>query len=181
MPTIDQIKNTLLYLGFSPDKITPLVIVALGLYFFITKNISKVKDRAEDIEKCIIEIQTSLRTKYKMQFQQIIANKYGEAHSPMVLKNEFREFITEPKLDKQIKNKKKDLLKWLNKQKPQTGLDAQDDISNFVSSNEVTKYLDLTEYKQNLGGVSEYQLNFLMLTKYYQQATFAKRFRQNKY
>lgn len=76
--------------------------------------------------------------------------RYGQAHSPIVLKNEFKELVTTPKLDEQIKNKNKDLLDWLKKRKPLTGLDAQDDIADFVISGEIEKYLDLKKYKQYL-------------------------------
>ena len=102
------------------------------------------------IEHAIIEIQTFLKTKFRIDLSYPIAIKYGQSHNPIVIKEEFKKFIKTPKLDQQIKEKEAQLLEWLKAKKPQTGLDAQDYISEFVISDEVSKYLNLKEYKQHL-------------------------------
>lgn len=167
--SFSDISSFLDYFGLTPHSLAPLVLVGIILYFFISKTINKVSDRVSDIEQCIIEIQTTLRTKYKMQFQQNITSKYGVAHSPIVLRNEYRDYILKTKLDKQIKSREKELLEWLKEQKPKTGLDAQDDIGELVSSDVIAKYLDLTEYKQNLykkGKTSEDAIGILAVYLY---------------
>ena len=70
-------------------------------------NISKLKTGVEAIERCIIEIQSTLKAKdTTLNFVHSIASAYGDSHSPLVLKPEFKPFITEAKLDEQIASKK---------------------------------------------------------------------------
>ncbi|MEK7498138.1 MAG: hypothetical protein AAB656_04445, partial [Patescibacteria group bacterium] len=114
------------------------------------KLIDKVGNRVIDIESCVTELQTFLKVRFPgSEFQRSLSN-YGQPGSPIVLKNDFRTFITTPEMDKQVNSKKKNLLGWLRKRKPKTGLDAQDHIAYLVESDEIEKYLNLTKYKQNL-------------------------------
>lgn len=155
MPDFNYIKDFLASYGFTAKNIAPLIVLLAVFYFAISKTIGdtirKVGDRVKDMEHCIIEIRSILKTKFpRISLEHSIAS-YGRANSPIVLKNEFRTFITESELDKQIKEKKTELLEWLKKQNPKTGLDAQDNIGNLVmTEDEIVKYLDLTEYRQNL-------------------------------
>lgn len=149
-PSWSELAGFLSFYGFTPQTVTPLVVISFFLYLLLSKHIDHVKERTAYIERCIVEIQGILTNKYELRFQQSIAAKYGQANSPIVLKNQFRKYITEPDLDKQIEQKKSELVAWLKNEKPQTGLDAQDYITHFVGSNEVNDYLDLTQYKQNL-------------------------------
>lgn len=154
MLSYDQVAGFLASYGFTLHNIAPLIVIASLLYIAIKKtigsDITNIGSRVKNMEHSMIEIQTMFKTKYPKLTLQHTISKYGEANSPIVLKPEFKTFITEPNLDKQIENKKSEPVEWLKKQKPKTGLDAQDDIGNFVTSDEVSKYLNLTEYKQNL-------------------------------
>lgn len=68
----------------------------------------------------------------------------------MVLKDEFKQYVTKTSIETQVENKRGELINWLKEQKPDTGIDAQDRISNLVISGEIEKFLDLTQYKQYL-------------------------------
>lgn len=106
--------------------------------------------RMETIEHCIIEIQTVMKAKFAgLNFTHTIT-KYGVGRSPIRLRDEYMKFITVPKLDKQIKSKNNELLKWLKDKKPSNGLDAQDHIIDLVVSENILDYLKLDDYKQNL-------------------------------
>jgi len=139
MLTYKQIIDFLAAYGFTPHNVAPLVVLAIGLYFFIKRDFKEVSrtiqyltNRVTTIEHCIIEIQTLFKAKFtNISFQHTI-QKYGQTNSPIVLKNEFKKFITVPKLDIQIQKQKDALVAWILQKKPKTGLD------------------DLTAYKQNL-------------------------------
>ena len=169
---ITQNMNNLDWYKFFSDPIvlaivsSGIIITGVGLLFkFVFKlggtnttfntavgDIGILKTSVETIEHCITEIQTIMKQKYsrsRLNFTHSIS-RYGQAHSPISLKAEFRQFITDPKLDDQIKEKNTVLLKWLEKQKPATGLDAQDDIIELVTSGKISEYLKLDKYKQNL-------------------------------
>lgn len=163
---LSELISLLTYLGITPQSIIPLLIVGFFLWWSLSKKMSQVEDRTADIEKSVVEIQGILTNKYRLKFQQSIASKYGKANSPVVLKDTYKPFITKPKLDKQIEEKKPQLLEWLEDQEPQTGLDAQDAISALVLSDEIDTFLDLNEYKQNLyqkGKTSEDAQGILIL------------------
>lgn len=138
------------YFGITKERIVPLVLVSAVLYLLLRKLITDVKSDVDNTKLCVVEMRTIMKTKWKgLSFDQAIKG-YGEAHSPVVLRDEFKHFITDVGLDKQIESKKNELLEWLKKQEPKTGIDAQDDIYDFVVSKEIDKYLDLTKYKENL-------------------------------
>ncbi len=141
--------NLLVTYVFTSQNVS-FAVIAFFLYLAIRTSIDKVDGRVKDVEDCIIELQAIMRNKFpKLSFERSIA-KYGQANSPIVLKDEFREFITKPELDKQIESKKNELFGWLKNKKPKTGLDAQDNVAFLVASGEIEKYLDLTKYKENL-------------------------------
>jgi hypothetical protein len=113
-------------------------------------DIGELKKGVQVIERCIVEMQTVMKAKYsRLHFTHTITI-YGQSHSPVKLKSEYKEFITTAKIDEQIKNKNAQLLKWLRSQKPRTGLDAQDDIIDLVVSGQISQYLDLDNFRQNL-------------------------------
>lgn len=165
------------YLIFIKDWWLILAAIGGGVFFMIKqcmkfiKEINKVAKIETDVEttkKDTSFIKGKVTTIEKLLTSMFsgteFAKKYGIAHSPIVLKDELRRFITESQLDKQIAKKENDLVKWLKAQKPKTGLDAQEDIANLVVSNEILKYLDLTQYRQNLyqqGKTSEDALGIL--------------------
>lgn len=154
IPSYDEIVKWFASYGFTQDNIAPFLVFTIVLYISIRKLVNpqfdKLKDRLDKVEKCVIEMQTAMRAKLKVDLQQTISSKYGVSNSPMVLNAAYREFITAPKIDEQVESKKEELLKWLNAQKPKTGLDAQDDIGELVITNKIAEFLDLDEYRQNL-------------------------------
>lgn len=148
MPNYDQIQIFLKSYGFTQDNIAPLIVVAILLYLAIRREFDAAKKRIGSIEHCITEMQTALTTKWTtLSFQRTI---YGISNSPIVLREEFKEFVTEPKLDEQINRKSEELLNVIKAMNPETGLDAQRYIDYLVFSNEIGKYLDLKDYRQNL-------------------------------
>lgn len=165
------------YLIFVKDWWVILVAIVGGI-FFIVKQCMKFIKEINKVAKIETDVETTKRdtTFIKGKVTTIeklltsmfsgttFAKKYGIAHSPIVLKDELKRFITESNLDQQITEKEKDLVNWLKAQKPKTGLDAQEDIANLVVSNDILKYLDLTKYRQNLyqqGKTSEDALGIL--------------------
>ena len=150
MEYLNIIISILTYFGITKETIVPPLLIAVIFFFLIRTTVNKALKDLSQLNLCIVEIQTFLRSKYKnISFEQII-NVYGQANSPIVLKDQYLPFITKVGLDKQIENKKSELIIWLRKQKPKTGIDAQDFIYNLVTTNEIENYLDLTAYKQNL-------------------------------
>lgn len=155
--TFDQVKDFFASYGFTADNIAPLLVLGVILYVAINKGlikgikkqVKKILDRTKNIESCIIELQTIMRNDLSKNIEQAIP-RYGISTSPIVLKKQYRDFVTIPQLDKQIDDKKDELLTWLKSQEPKTGIDAQNYITGLVSSGNIEKYLDLTVYKQNL-------------------------------
>lgn len=150
---MEQLKDLVYWLGYfgiTKERITPLAIGFGLLYYLLQKLIKEVKSDVDNTKLCVVEMRSIMKVKLKgISFEQAIKG-YGEAKSPVVLKDEFKHFITDVGLDKQIEGKKEELIEWLKKQEPKTGIDAQDDIYDFVVSKEIEKYLDLTKYKENL-------------------------------
>lgn len=149
-PQYNEIIKIAASYGFTLDKLLPLVVVSFFLYLAIRGTVKKVDDRVKDVEDCIIEIQTFVKNRFPKAILERTISQYGHANSPVILKEQFLPFITDVGLDKQIEDKKEGLIKWLKEQNPKTGIDAQEDIFNFVVSKEIDKYLDLIDYKQNL-------------------------------
>jgi hypothetical protein len=83
----------------------------------LQKDATYIKGKLSSIEKLLKTMVSG------SQATNQIASRYGVAHSPVTLRDEFREYITDPKLDEQVKSKNKELLNWLKEQKPRTGLD----------------------------------------------------------
>ncbi|KKQ95609.1 MAG: hypothetical protein UV74_C0013G0287 [Candidatus Woesebacteria bacterium GW2011_GWB1_43_14] len=149
MPFSTEIIGLLQYLGVSADKIAPFLIFGFLLNLSFSKRLGIFSKEINKIANAIVEIQTVLRNNLKVTLQQNI-NQYGISGSPIVLKSEFRSFITKPKLDQQVDEKIDELIEWLKKQNPKTGIDAQNKISELVISPKINEYLDLTKYKQYL-------------------------------
>ena len=150
MPSPEQLKEWLFFLGFAPDKVAPLIVGGIILFIAVKKIIDPIKDRVFGLEQCMIEIQSVMKTKYKSMDLRYAVAAYGKTKSPVVLKEEFRPFIIDVGLDKEIQAKETELLDWLKAQNLKTGIDAQDKILNLITSGQIEKYLDLTKYKQNL-------------------------------
>ncbi len=135
----------------------------------LKKEINHLKDRMSDIENCIIEMQAILKNKYNLFFTRTVTNKYGQSNSPLSLKPQYKKFITDVGLDKQIEDQKDELVQWLKDKKPKSGLEAQDYIEILVISQEIEKYLDLVKYEQNLyekGKTSEDAVGILTVYLY---------------
>ena len=147
MSSWNDVIGFLNYLGLTPHNIAPLLIVGAGILWVLAKKIDAVNDRIGGVEHSITELQTFISSKFKIQLLHPIVSKYGQSKSPIVLKAEFRDSITKTGIATQVKAKQQELLMWLKKQHPKTGLDAQDVLTNFVLSDEVSHYLDLTKYK----------------------------------
>lgn len=149
-PNYDEIIKFLASYGFTRQNVAPLFLISVILYLLIKKAIDGVKSDVDNTKLCVVEMRSIMKLKLKgISFEQAVKG-YGIANSPIVLKDEFRHFITDVGLDKQIEKKKDEFIKWLKKEEPKTGIDAQEDIYNFVVTKEIEKYVDLTEYKQNL-------------------------------
>ena len=139
----------------------------------IIREINKVKKIEADVEatkKDTTFIKGKVTTIEKLLTSMFsgtqLAGKFGVAKSPIVLKDDLKKFITDPKIDEQVKSKEKELIDWLKTQIPKTGLDAQDDIAQLVISNKIADYLDLTNYRQNLyknGKTSEDAVGILVV------------------
>ena len=120
------------------------------------KDTTFIKGKVTTIEKLLTSMFSGTQ----------LAGKFGVAKSPIVLKDDLKKFITDPKIDEQVKSKEKELIDWLKTQIPKTGLDAQDDIAQLVISNKIADYLDLTNYRQNLyknGKTSEDAVGILVV------------------
>ena len=137
------------YLGITKERVIPNLIMSVIVYWLLAKKVDKFNNTLERIKQSILEIHTTLKAKLKVDFDQTI-DKYGQANSPMVLKDEFKQYVTKTSIETQVENKRGELINWLKEQKPDTGIDAQDRISNLVISGEIEKFLDLTQYKQYL-------------------------------
>jgi len=146
---MSEIVGVLEYLGFTPDKVVPLLILAWLASIYVTRKFEPLEKAIQSLNHCIVEIQTLLRKSRKFDFKQTI-HPFATHISPIVLKNEFKPLVEKPGLDKQINKKLPELIEWLKKQKPTTGIDAQDKIDDFVLSGKVEDYLDLDEYKKYL-------------------------------
>jgi len=149
MPFSIDVTGLLQYLGITPDRIVPLLVFGFIVYLLLSRKLGIFSKEINKVINAIIEIQAILRNNLKFTLQQNI-NQYGTPGSPIVLKNEFRQFIIKPKLDQQVTEKIEELTEWMKKQNPKTGIDAQNKISGLVISPEINKYLDLTKYKQYL-------------------------------
>lgn len=149
MPFSIDIVGLFQYLGITPDRIVPLLVTGYGVYLLLSWKLGMFSKEIGKITNAVIEIQAILRNSLKLTLQQNIS-QYGTPGSPIILKDEFKPFITKSKLDQQISEKIDDLTEWLKNQNPKTGIDAQNKISGLVISPEINKFLDLTKYKQFL-------------------------------
>lgn len=146
---IQDLLELLTYLGLTKETVVPLLIFFFIFHLLTSRSFEKIQEEINKMKRAIVEVQTIFRTKWKLILDQTI-DKYGQAASPVVLKDEFKSFITKSGLDKQVKKKENELIDWLRKQDPATGIDAQDKIGNLVSSGEIDNYLNLTSYKKYL-------------------------------
>lgn len=149
MPLSIDFTGLLQYLGITPDKVVPLLVLGFFAYLYLSKRLSKFSKDISKITSAVVEIQTIIVNNLKLTLQQSIG-RYGDANSPIVLKEELKPFITKTDINKQVLGKLDDLVGWLKKQNPNTGIDAQNMIIGLVTSKEIEKYLDLTKYKQYL-------------------------------
>lgn len=137
------------YLGFTPDKITPLLLLAWLASIYIDRKFKPIKTAIESLNHCVLEMQTLLRRNKKFDFKQSISS-FGQSLSPMVLKKELKPLIQKSGLAKQVNSKLSQLVKLLKNKKPKNGIDAQDKIDELVLSGEIKKYLDLNKYEEYL-------------------------------
>lgn len=156
VPKYDEIISFFESYGFTGENIAPLVVLGIIFYLLIRfdllrglkNSIDTLSKKMGSVERCIVELQSVVRNSSRKKLVETLY-KYSVTNSPVVLKKEFRKFIT-PDLRKQVEEKKDGLVKWLENKSPQTGIDAQADISLLVSSGEIRNYLDLTAYNRNL-------------------------------
>jgi len=137
------------YLGLTPDKITPLLILAWLASIYIGRKFKPIKKAIESLNHCVLEIQILLGKSRKFDFKQSISS-FAQSMSPIILKKEFRPLVEGSGLADQINKKLPKLAEWLKKEKPTTGIDAQDKIDDLVLSGKIEEYLDLDEYKKYL-------------------------------
>lgn len=144
-----EIIGLLQYLGLAPDKVVPFFILGWLGFFYLGKKFKPLEKSIQSLNHCVIEIQTLLRRGKKLDFKQTII-PFATNMSPMVLKKEFKPFIEKSGLAKQIKEKLPQLIEWLKKQNPSTGIDAQDKIDELVLSGKIEDYFNLSKYKEYL-------------------------------
>lgn len=154
---LSDIISALQYFGIKPEDIIPnfllpffaSVLGALLIWILATRRINKViEPEIHKIREALLAIQTFLKNNSKAVLESL--SDYGQANSPIVLKDIFKPLVKESGLDKQIQEKEDELIKCLKGKNPKTGIDAQNMITNLVTSGEIEKYLDLTKYKQHL-------------------------------
>jgi hypothetical protein len=117
----------------------------------LANSLNQINPVVVRLNSCVQELQSVMKNKYKkLAILQETIDLYGIANSPIVLKEEFRDYIQSSGLANQIEEKKIELSNWLKKKKPTTGLDAQEILLDFVISDEVEKYLDTREFKRLL-------------------------------
>lgn len=146
---------------------TPAVLLTIiGCTWFISSRISafqtkftitsgKVSQMEKVINKlnnCMVEVQTFVKGKYEGSSFMEVLGMYGEANSPIVLRDEFRSYIQESGIAVQVEDNKTKLVNWLKRKKPLTGLDAQKLIIDLVISDKIEEYIDTTELKKLLYG-----------------------------
>lgn len=121
-------------------------------YRIATKeDLNPIRTSIQSLNHAVVEIQTILKDRGDIECKQHISIlEYGQANSPISLKNVYKPIVIKSGLDENISVNSNKLVAWLKKQNPKTGLDAQDQIIKFVTTGEVEKYLDLTMYKQYL-------------------------------
>lgn len=148
---------------------TPAIILsifgsALGSAVFIARKIGGLETQfsqmlkqvdmltkvTEQLNNCVNEMQVILKQKFDLKFDQKTLNMYGSAHSPLVLREEFKPLIRETGLADEVRQQEKKLTAWLRAKKPQTGLDAQDEITQLVLTNEIEEYLDTRKLKDKI-------------------------------
>lgn len=116
----------------------------------LEKSFRKLEDRLDNFIAQINSWSNKIIQLINSHELRLSVIEYGRSGSPIVLKDEYRPFIKQSGLDKQIEKHLPKLLQWLKQQKPPTGIDAQDKVASLVSSGKIEKYLDLTRYKQYL-------------------------------
>lgn len=75
------------------------------------------------------------------------------AHSPVVLRDEFKPLVHDSGMGKEIETKKPQLVEWLKSKNPPTGLDAQDMVYDLVLSDELNNFIPIeavNKFKQHL-------------------------------
>lgn len=144
---------------FSP--LITLVFVVIGFFIYLgsikqrflslEKDVRKILSAVGGLNECVNEMQSSLRAKFRtLTFTKETISIYGEENSPIVLKEKFKPLVKKSGLEREIEDNKSKLTKWLESKKPETGLDAQNYIYEFVVSGEINKYIDTTTFKEYL-------------------------------
>jgi len=139
------------YLGLTKEAVVPLLIFGFIGYLLLVRKIdSKINPLTKAIQKlnhAVVELQTFLRVKYtSVSFEHRIS-PFSKSMSPIVLKPQYKHFVKQPGIIKQVTDKEDDLVNWLKGQKPSTGLDAQREINHLIESGQVEKFLNLKKYK----------------------------------
>lgn len=117
----------------------------------LSDDISQLSPVVARLNKCVVELQTTMRSRYRtLSLVHETLDFYGERNSPIVLKDEYRDYIQRSGLASEIEEKKSTLVQWLRSKKPKTGLDAQEAILDLVFSDKIEKKIDTTEYKKQL-------------------------------
>ena len=150
IPSYNELQAWLASYGFAQDKIVPLILAGGLLYFFINKSLGGLKGDIGKLKNCVIELQTIIRTKDKRITLQYAVDKFGQSHSPVVLKESYKPYVVDSGLAAQIEQKAPQLIELVKRFKPETGIDAQKYIANIVSSDEIDKHIDAKSFKQLL-------------------------------
>ncbi|PJE63566.1 hypothetical protein COU89_02625 [Candidatus Roizmanbacteria bacterium CG10_big_fil_rev_8_21_14_0_10_45_7] len=139
---------TSIYMGRKLQTLDDIVDKTKG----IDKKISGLANANNSIGQAVIEIQNFIRERGQVDLMSKVIpyDEYGVSNSPMVLKEEYRRFITKTSLAKQIEEKNDKLVVWLKQKKPETGIDAQQYIEELVTSGSIEQILDLKKYKEYL-------------------------------
>jgi hypothetical protein len=143
--------------GFPLGTLLSLVGIGISIGSFkksfdqLKKSVDTLNPVVTRLNSCVQEIQSILKNKYKtLSLIQETIDLYGQSNSPVILRDEFRPFILKSGIDQQVEENKKKLVQFLEKQKPATGLDAQNILFELVVSDAITNYIHTKKLKKIL-------------------------------
>lgn len=156
------IKDVLIYLGFTPEKITPLLVLAILCIWLISKRAKPIEVMIRKITNAVIEIQSIFNHSYGIKMDHKLTEASG---SPLMPTPYSVKIFKESGLEKVLNENKESFVRELTKQLPRdyTDYDVQEIARTFLLEkfttplmNEVKKYayenaMDMTTYIRTAG------------------------------
>lgn len=100
---------------------------------------TKVNNWSKDVDKTLEDHDFRIRN-----------ISFLKSKSPAGLKEEFIPLVTESGMAEQLEENNEKLVKWVKRQKPKNGLEAQDAIVHLVMSGKIHNYVDPEDYYQKV-------------------------------